>query len=111
MGFGIAEVHEDAVAHVLRYEPAEPAHRLRDALLIGGDHLAEVFRGHAGRQCCRTDEVREHHGDLAALGSVLCNIVAFQRGCGNWRWCARLNSQSCDGIEQLTAMPDKDDTK
>ena len=33
-----------------RYEPAEAAYGLRDALLIGRNDLAEVFRVHARRQ-------------------------------------------------------------
>ena len=51
MRLGIPEVDEDAVAHVLRHEPAEALHGLRDALLIGRNDLAEVFRVHAGREC------------------------------------------------------------
>ena len=48
MGLGIAEIDEDAVAHVLRHEPAEALHGLGDTLLISGNDLAEVFRVHAG---------------------------------------------------------------
>ncbi len=47
VGLGIPEVDQDAVAHVLRYEAAEALHSLRDALLIGRNDLAEVFRVHA----------------------------------------------------------------
>ena len=50
VGLGIAEVDQDPVAHVLRYEPAEALHGLRNALLIGRNDLAEVFRVHAGRK-------------------------------------------------------------
>ena len=67
----IAEIDEHAVAHVLRDEAAEALHGLGDAFLIGRDDLAQVFRVHARRECRRTDEVREHHRDLAALGGVL----------------------------------------
>ena len=70
MGLRIAEIHEHAVAHVLRHEPAEALHSLGDALLIGGNDFAQVFRVHARRECCRTDKVGEHHCDLAALGGV-----------------------------------------
>ena len=31
----IAQIHQDTVAHVLRDEPAETAHSLGDALLVG----------------------------------------------------------------------------
>ena len=71
MGLRIAEVHEHAVAHVLRHEPAEALHGLGDAFLVRGNDLAQVFRVHAGRECRRTDKVREHHGDLSALCGVL----------------------------------------
>ena len=71
VGLRIAEIDQHAVAHVLRYEPAEALHSLGDALLIGGNDLAQVLRVHARRERCRTDEVREHHRDLAALGGVL----------------------------------------
>ena len=49
VGLRIAEVDQDAVAHVLRHEAAEALHGLRDALLIGRNDLAEVFRVHARR--------------------------------------------------------------
>ena len=65
-----AEVHEHAVAHVLRYEAIEALHSLGDALLIGRNDLPQVLRVHPRRQCRRTDKVREHDRDLAALGGV-----------------------------------------
>ena len=51
MGLRIAEVDQNAVAHVLRNEAAEALHGLSDALLIGRNDLAEVLRVHARRQC------------------------------------------------------------
>ena len=50
VGLGVAEVDQDPVAHVLRDETAEATHGLRDALLIGRNDLAQVFRVHARRQ-------------------------------------------------------------
>jgi hypothetical protein len=41
----IAEVDEDAVAHILRHEPAKALHSLGDALLVRRKDLAQVFRG------------------------------------------------------------------
>ena len=70
MGLRIAKVDQNAVAHVLRHEAAEAPHSLGDAFLIRRNDLAQVLRVHARRECCRTDEVREHHGDLAALSGV-----------------------------------------
>ena len=56
---------------VLRYETAKALDSFAGALLISRNDLAQVLRIHARRKCCRTDEVGEHHGDLAALGGVL----------------------------------------
>ena len=82
MGLRIAEIDEHAVAHVFRDETAEAAHGLGDAFLIGRNDLAQVLRVHAGGERRRTDEVREHHRDLAALGSVLSSS-ARHAGCGD----------------------------
>ena len=46
----IAEVHEHPVTHVLRNEAAEATRGLRDALLIGRNDFAKVFRVHARRE-------------------------------------------------------------
>ena len=50
MGLRVAEVDEHTIAHVLRDEAAEATHGLRDALLVGRNDLAEVFRVHARRE-------------------------------------------------------------
>jgi len=50
MGLGIPKVHENPIPHVLRDEAAEALYGPCDALLIGGNDLAEVFRVHAGRE-------------------------------------------------------------
>ena len=50
MSLRIAEVHEDAVAHVLRYKAAEALHSLSNALLVGGNDLAQVLGVHTRRQ-------------------------------------------------------------
>ena len=40
VGLGVAEINQNAVAHVLRYEPAEATHGVRDALLVGRNDFA-----------------------------------------------------------------------
>jgi hypothetical protein len=55
MRLRVAEEDEDTVPHKLRDIATEPLHGLGDALLIGGDDLAEVLRVHAGGECSRTD--------------------------------------------------------
>ena len=44
VSLGIAEIHEDAVAHVVRDESTEAPHGLRDALLVGRNDLSQVNR-------------------------------------------------------------------
>jgi hypothetical protein len=50
MGLRVTEEDEDTVPHKLRDVAAEALHGLSDALLVGGNDLAEVFRVHAGRK-------------------------------------------------------------
>jgi hypothetical protein len=71
MRLRIAEINEHTIAHVLRDEAAKALHCPSDAFLIGRDDFTEVLGVHTRRECCRTDEVREYHSHLAALGSVL----------------------------------------
>src|SRR5262249_39578071 len=70
MGLGIAKVHEHAVAHILRYEPAKAIHDCGDSHLISCNDLPQGLGVHAGRECSRPDEVREHHRDLTTLGGI-----------------------------------------
>jgi hypothetical protein len=51
MGLGVAKIDKHAIAQILRDEPAEAAHDVRDAFLVGRDNLAQVFRVHARREC------------------------------------------------------------
>jgi hypothetical protein len=45
----IAPINRHAVAHIFRHEPAEAAHGLVNAFLIGRNDLAQVLRVHAHR--------------------------------------------------------------
>ena len=57
MRLRIAEIDQHAVAHVFGDEAVETAHGLGDALLIGGNDLAQVLRVHAGGKRRRADEI------------------------------------------------------
>jgi hypothetical protein len=54
-------------------------------LIFGEQHLRQILTNdlsqvlgvHTGRECCRTDKVREHHCDLATLGGVLWESAAL----------------------------------
>ena len=105
---------QDPVAHELRHKPAEALHRLSNALLVGRNDLAEVLGVHARRQRCRTDEVREHHRHLAALGAVFW-MCAWGTGRGRsvtrGRPTARVIAQNGNGVEQLHPVPKCCDAK
>ena len=57
----------------------QSAGQSRRRILIGGNDLAQVLRVHAGGERRRTDQVREHHRDLAALSAscVLGSVAAL----------------------------------
>src|SRR4029079_15104272 len=63
----------------------------------------EVLRVHPGGERSRTDQVREHHGDLAALGGVLRGL---KERCGTFRWRGirvSATTQRRDGVEDYAA--------
>ena len=68
VGARVAEIDEDAVAHVLRNKAVVAPDRRAAPVLIRGDDIAQIFGIHPGGECRRSDEVAEHHRQLAALG-------------------------------------------
>ena len=75
MGPRIAEIHQHAVAHILRHEPAEAADRVSDTSVIVRNDFPQVFRVQAGGERGRTDQVAEHDRDLATLGGIIGGMV------------------------------------
>src|SRR5262249_19684863 len=99
------KIDEHAVAHVLRYEAAEAAHSLRDALLIGRNDLAQILRVHPGGERRRPDKIREHHRDLTTFGGVLArglHVGGWLRG----HWSGRPHFLT-NGCEHLPPMPER----
>ena len=68
--FRIAEINQDAVAHIFRDIAAEPGNDVSDAFVISGDDLAQILRVKLRRQRGRADQIAEHHRDLTPLGCV-----------------------------------------
>jgi hypothetical protein len=68
MGARVAEINEDAVAHVLGDKAVVAPDRRAAAVLIRRDHIAQIFGVHPGGECRRSHQVAKHHGQLAALG-------------------------------------------
>ena len=105
MGLRIAKIDEHTVAHIFRHEPAEAAHRLGDALLIGRNDFAQVLRVHAGGECRRADQVGEHHRDLAPLGGVVRLRFNQRRLRRNRNGTGKLRNR----FQQLLAMAERRD--
>jgi hypothetical protein len=71
--------------HVERLIGTLRRHCLDHVLIFGEQHLRQILTNdlsqvlgvHTGRECCRTDKVREHHCDLATLGGVLWESAAL----------------------------------
>src|SRR4029077_18546020 len=82
MSLRIAKVHEGAIPRISCDVAAKSAHGLGDAFLIGRNDLPQVLRVHADGESRRTDQVAEHHGDVAPLGffSRLRLEVSCERG-------------------------------
>src|SRR5262245_59700618 len=104
MGLGVAKVDKHAVPHIPRHEPPEALHGFSDAFLIDRDELSQVFRIHPSGEFGRTDEVREHHRDLPALGNV--------RRSRCYRWLSRNGSRGHvfemgNRTQELSAMPER----
>ena len=68
MGARVAEIDEDAVAHVLGDKAVVMPDRRTAPALIRRDHIAQIFGVHRGGECGRSHQVAKHHGQLAALG-------------------------------------------
>ncbi len=98
MRFGIAEIHQHAVAHIFGDVAAEATDHPGRAFVVCGDHVAQIFRIKLCRERRRADEIAEHHRDLAALGRGCGARYGWRHGrgeiCrrGNWRGFAELGT-------------------
>ena len=68
MRLGIAEIREDAVAHVLGDESAMTGQDIADAVMISGDDLAQILWVEADGKRGRADKIAEQDAELAPLG-------------------------------------------
>jgi hypothetical protein len=75
-----AEIHQHAVARVLRHETAEAGHDLAHVSLISEHYRAQVLGVESHRERSRVDEVAEQHGDLTPL-----RRRSIPLGCGHGR--------------------------
>jgi hypothetical protein len=64
----VAEIDQDAVAHILSDKAVEPGDDPGDRAVIGGDDLAQILGIELRRERGRADQVAEHHRQLPAFG-------------------------------------------
>src|SRR5215472_5282641 len=114
VGARIAEIDENAVAHVLRDKSIEAADDIGDSAVIGGDDLAVILGIEARGERGRADEIVEHHRQLAAFR--LCPHPSLPRSRGRVREGAlrgrrHLGAERRDDVEQPPTMADQVDAE
>jgi hypothetical protein len=110
MRLRIAEIDQDAVAHVLGDKAGEAADRVGDGAVVVADQLAQILGVMTGRQRRRADQIAEHHGQLPAFGFGGSWCVARcrrLRGGGHRRGFGCTLGQCGDSIQHATAVPDR----
>jgi hypothetical protein len=101
MRLGIAEIDQHAIAHILGDKAAKASDGVGDAAMVGADDLAQILGVEAGGQRRRTNQIAEHHGQLAPL----CpggNWTRRRRGLGDGL--RRLRPEHGDRLEHDFAM-------
>jgi len=68
MRLWIAEIHQDAVAHVAGDKPAKALDNLCDAAMVGADDPAQILGIEPRGKLGRTDQIAKHHRQLTAFG-------------------------------------------
>ena len=95
----IAEIDQDAVAHIARDEARETPHNFGHRVMIGANQVPQILGIAPHRQCGRADEVAEHDGELSAL-AARCDHNRIGRG---------VAAQCGDRREQFAPVPDEAD--
>ena len=84
---GIAKVHQQAIAQILRNIPVKALDHLGAGLLVRPHDVAPVFRIELPGQAGRVHQVAEQHRELPALG--LGHVRRSHGRCGLGRLCMR----------------------
>ena len=100
MRLRIPEIGQHSVAHILGDKAVEPADHLGNRGMISTDHLAQIFGIQPRRQCCRADQIAEHHRQLPALSDGYDLVLSRALRAG-------LTLQCRDRLEQLAAVAPK----
>jgi hypothetical protein len=104
----IAEIGEDAIAHVLCDKPAGALDYRGSAAVIGADHRPQILRVEPRRQRRRADQIAEQHGQLPplGLGGGYCGRYRRRGKLGGGRWQSAF-AKCGDRLEQLQARTER----
>ena len=108
---GIAEIDENAIAHVAGDDALIATDDLRDASVISTDHSAQVLRIEAGRKRRRAHQVANHHSEMTALGSVFEGPIDCRKSVGKRYFRVCISAEGSDGVKKLSAMSDNTDAQ
>src|SRR5215467_837777 len=101
----VAEIDQNAVAHVPTDEAVELGDHPGDGPVICGDDLAQIFGVEARRQRRRADEIAEQDRELTAFGGFGARWSG--RGWRSWsrgpNQVAAATTELCDGFVLETA--------
>ena len=78
---GITEIGERTIAHVPGDEAAEAFNGLSCAAVIRADDLPQILGIESGGEQCRSDQIAEHDGELAALDRRCVRLRSHQTAC------------------------------
>src|SRR5262249_46995247 len=108
---GIAEIDENAIAHVAGDDALIATDDLRDATVISTDHSAQVLRIEAGRKRRRAHQVANHHSEMTPLGSVFGGPIDCRKSVGQRYFRVCISAEGSDGVKKLSAMSDNTDAQ
>jgi len=104
MRLRVAEIDENAVAHVFGDKAVEPGNDLGDRAVIRADDLAQILGIEPRRERGRADKIAEHHRQLPAFGLGRRRCIAR---CRRYRGSGHLGAERGNRIEQPAAMAPK----
>ena len=96
------EVDKDTIAEILGDVPVVACHDVRARVVIGANHVAQVFRVDAGRERGRVDEVAEHHGERPSF-AVAAPRRRARVGVGGLTEHREAACEDRDGLQELFA--------
>src|SRR6516162_8796854 len=100
----VAEIDQNAVAHVPTDEAVERGDHPGDGPVICGDDLAQILGIEARRQRCRANKITEHYRELSAFGIGWRRCFPRYRRLGDG---GRLGAECSDSVEQSPTMADR----